>query len=215
MSAPAPTTALLDFDGVVAEVDREAALRAARKFEGCFRMSPDRIIDEHFYGNPENRRLDLGLTTTDEVREAIRPSLWTGSREQWFRWWEEVENAYAVSPEMGRLLDDLAGGCALGMVSDNHIGFRDWLEARPDIADHFDVVVCSAEEGCKKPAREIFEAAVSRLGATFRETVFLDDDESNVRTARRHGLRAIHFRTVEQARRDLLATGALPPRGTP
>ncbi|HEX2095571.1 MAG TPA: HAD family phosphatase [Longimicrobiaceae bacterium] len=204
MSGRVATEAILfDFDGVVASVDLDAVFSLARSYEPHFLVPPPRLIAEHFYDNPRNPELDLGLTTVEAVREAMRPALWRGPREEWLAWWQAVEDAYAVPPGMAELLSWLRGRYRLGMLTDNHLGFRRWLQDRPDIGGYFDVVVCSAEEGLKKPEESLFLRAVERLGATLATTVYVDNDPRNVYAARRLGLRSVHFRSVEQAREEL------------
>lgn len=195
--------AILDFDGVVANVDIERAITAALPYAECFALPPRQILNDFFYHNPRNRDLDLGLVTAEAVRTAMRPQLWRGRPDDWLAWWEAVENAYQISVTMCELLDELGSRCRLGLVTDNHLGFRSWLKTRPDIGRYFDVVVCSAEIGVKKPARMIYQIAANQLGASLHNAIYLDDDSENVRAAQLLGIPSIHFESVTQARSEL------------
>ena len=73
-----------------------------------------------------------------------------------------------------------------------------WLDAREMVSTYvnkqvFDVSVFSAEEGVRKPDPEIYKRALSRLGVTPQEAIFVDDRLKNVQGARQVGMQAIHF----------------------
>jgi putative hydrolase of the HAD superfamily len=75
--------------------------------------------------------------------------------------------------------------------------------ARCGMAELFEVVINSAEEGVQKPDRRIYEIALERLGLPASEVVFVDDREENVIAARELGMSGIVFRTTEQTIADL------------
>ncbi|HZD11332.1 MAG TPA: HAD-IA family hydrolase, partial [Candidatus Binatia bacterium] len=61
------------------------------------------------------------------------------------------------------------------------------------IADAFDLIVCSAEENVMKPDPEIYRRALSRLNRKPGEAVFIDDNQENVATAQSLGMKAIRY----------------------
>lgn len=63
------------------------------------------------------------------------------------------------------------------------------------IEDAFDLIVCSAEEGIMKPDVEIYMRTLERLGTQPKESIFVDDNESNIQAAGKLGMRTILFRT--------------------
>jgi 2-haloacid dehalogenase len=79
---------------------------------------------------------------------------------------------------------------------------------------HFRGVVVSGEVKTMKPRRRIFELLLERHGLAAADCVFIDDAEKNAIGAREAGLHAIHFRSPEQLRRELVALG-LPVRAAP
>lgn len=90
-----------------------------------------------------------------------------------------------------------------GLISNAFDDLRPLLEERLGIADAFDVVVISAEEGIKKPQAGIYQAALQRLGVEPGESVFVDDFLENVKAAQALGMYAVHFRTADQARAEV------------
>ena len=61
----------------------------------------------------------------------------------------------------------------------------------------------SYEEGVKKPALEIYERMVRRIGANSAEILFVDDKLVNVEGARRAGMRAVEFTNLPDLRRRI------------
>lgn len=86
----------------------------------------------------------------------------------------------AVLAEIDRLRQT---GLRVGAVTNNWESMRDG-----SLADHFDVLVESCLEGVRKPEPEIFERALSRLGADPATTLMLDDIGPNLKTARALGM---------------------------
>ena len=85
---------------------------------------------------------------------------------------------------------------------------REWehrWRAMLPVDEIFDVVVDSAFVGIRKPAPEIYELTLQRLGVTAQDAVFLDDIEINCDAARAVGMTAVWFRSSEQAIEELEA----------
>ena len=82
---------------------------------------------------------------------------------------------------------------------------RDKIENDWDINHLFDDIIISYEVGLIKPDPAIFDLALSRLGISAHDTVFIDDRIKNIHGARQHGIHAIHYQTREQALADLNA----------
>jgi len=60
----------------------------------------------------------------------------------------------------------------------------------------FDELVFSCDVGINKPAREIYELCLDRLGLRPDECLFVDDSAENVQGARAAGMASIHFKTL-------------------
>lgn len=96
-----------------------------------------------------------------------------------------------------------AAGVATGIVSNSEGKLAELFE-RLGIARWFDVVLDSGVEGVQKPAPEIFERALTRLGVRAEDAVYAGDIVSvDVEGARRAGMRAVlvdpfdHYAGVE------------------
>lgn len=86
-----------------------------------------------------------------------------------------------------------AAGYHLGILSNASDIARDMFARVYGVADHFDSITISAEEGVMKPDPRIFQIALKRAGVEPHEAVFVDDVLVNVEAARRAGMLAVHF----------------------
>jgi FMN phosphatase YigB (HAD superfamily) len=92
-----------------------------------------------------------------------------------------------------------------GVISNAFLNARLLSATTWKLADAFDVMVFSAEEGLLKPDAEIYRRALSRLGVQAGQAVFVDDFIENVEAAQRLGMAAIHFTGRDQALGELSA----------
>jgi len=89
------------------------------------------------------------------------------------------------------------------LLSNAFANLRALLEERWKIADLFDHLVISAEEGVAKPDPRIYRIALDRAGVAPAEAVFTDDLIENVEGARAVGMHALHYQNPEQVMADL------------
>ena len=90
-------------------------------------------------------------------------------------------------------------GYKLAICTNN---IREWearWRAMLPVDEIFDVVVDSAFVGSRKPEPQIYEITLERLGASPEATLFIDDVDVNCDGARQLGMRAIRFRSTDQA----------------
>jgi len=92
----------------------------------------------------------------------------------------------------------LRPGVKTGMLTNAFRSARRDLEHKWKIADAFDVIVVSAEEGVVKPDPRIYRIVLERLGADPGTSLFVDDVEENVEGARRVGMQALRFESTPQ-----------------
>ncbi|MBR4391902.1 MAG: HAD family phosphatase [Bacteroidales bacterium] len=71
------------------------------------------------------------------------------------------------------------------------------------VLDLIDDMVISGVEHVMKPDRRIFELALKRFGIEASETVFIDDNPNNVKTANELGIRGIRFQSRERLLSEL------------
>jgi 2-haloacid dehalogenase len=84
-----------------------------------------------------------------------------------------------------------------------------FARARPmyPLLDEFEGILVSGDEGLIKPDPAIFRLLFARYSLTPERCAFLDDSLRNVEAAAALGMKAIHFRSPEQARADFASLG--------
>jgi putative hydrolase of the HAD superfamily len=116
------------------------------------------------------------------------------------RWFEHLE------PNQ-ELLDYLRGlrerGLRLALLTNNVREWEPLWRAKLPVDELFELVVDSAFVGVRKPDPEIYLLTLERLDLPAEACVFLDDNELNVRAARELGMRAVWFRSTDQAIADV------------
>lgn len=123
--------------------------------------------------------------------------------------WSMMSHSRTPDPYMFPVLQRLSNShlFVLGALSNTIIfppGHPFGLPIIPDIRPLFNIFVASAEVGLRKPQREIYELALSRIdahdkerggqGIKMAEVLFLDDIGENLKTARQLGMRTLKVR---------------------
>jgi HAD superfamily hydrolase (TIGR01509 family) len=97
------------------------------------------------------------------------------------------------------------------MISNASDSLRADLEKKHGVADAFDLIVTSAEEHTMKPAPDIYERTLRKLGRKAEEAVFIDDFERNIKTASDLGMAVIHYRPGVDVVAELAELGVMVP----
>jgi len=98
-------------------------------------------------------------------------------------------------------------GLLTGILSNMGDNVLESIEREFKWLDGFDVKVWSYQLGIAKPDPAIYLYILEKLGTQAGATLFLDDKQVNLDAARKLGMQAILFSTVEQLRQDLIASG--------
>lgn len=90
--------------------------------------------------------------------------------------------------------DAQAAGHPVGILTNDLRAFHSehWIE-RIEIVGDVDVVVDGSVEGHLKPAPRLYELLSERLGVSYADMVFLDDQPTNIRGAEALGIPSVWF----------------------
>lgn len=91
------------------------------------------------------------------------------------RWHSELEKPY---PDTEVVLQELSKKYTLGIIANQSVGCKDRLE-RWGIAQYFDLVIASAEEGVEKPNPDIFRRALERADCLPNKALMVGDRMDN------------------------------------
>ncbi len=137
---------------------------------------------------------------SDELSSALgRPIELQGFGEQYF-------DNLDPNERMIRYMRELQGRRFKLAICTNNV--REWEQlwrAKLPVDEIFDVVVDSAHVGTRKPEPQIYELTLRRLGVSAPRALFIDDLEHNCEGARAVGIKAIWFRSTDQAIEEIEA----------
>ena len=90
-----------------------------------------------------------------------------------------------------------------------NFSWEKWVSVLPDFPflEKFDGVVVSGLEGMVKPDPRLFQLFCDRYSLAPDTCVMIDDNQTNVISARSIGMKALHFTSPEKLRADLVALG--------
>ena len=97
-----------------------------------------------------------------------------------------------IDDDMVTLIEQLPSELLLGILTNNHDKFEDYL-ARVGLEKHFDKVVNTHRVGVAKPDPESYLTALNYLGVQPSECLFIDDVLTNVEGAESIGLKSHLF----------------------
>jgi HAD superfamily hydrolase (TIGR01509 family) len=107
-----------------------------------------------------------------------------------------------VYPETIPVLDWFAArGYRMGVISDTFPSLRLTLEA-VGLDQYFDVFVCSDQVGVMKPEPLIYQTALSLLGVSAKDSLYVDDYDVEADGARALGFTAFHICRDSQPTKD-------------
>ena len=98
-------------------------------------------------------------------------------------------------------------GHHLFALSNLHLESIDHLEKEYSFLDMFEGKVISCRIKKVKPESEIYEYIIKTYNLDVNDTVFIDDVSLNLETASMLGINTIHFRNIQQCRRELTDLG--------
>lgn len=159
-------------------------------------------LENQFFDNESGDRAQLGEISIDQHWENIRQVLGLKKDEM-----EQVRDEFwggdKLDMELVGYIRSLRAAYKTGLLSNSFSNLRRVVTEMWEIADAFDEIIISAEEGLVKPDARFYQLALERIGVAPTEAVFIDDMLRNIEGARHVGLHAVHFQTPEQARTDL------------
>ena len=189
---------LFDFGGVMAVQKREDIWKY---FEKVFDIGP--VVLESFFQEYGHQMQRGELLVRDYSKLIEKKFHVNGVEKEWEKFYRNERN---VNRDMVGFVKKLKEKYAVGLIS-NANDLRVRLDREKGLYHLFDPIIISCEVGFMKPERGIFDIALKRLGNKAGECVFIDDREKLLDTPKSMGFHVIHFRNVEQLKKDLEKLG--------
>lgn len=192
---------IFDVGGVLIRTESVAPREALGK---RFGLGPWELHDVIFK-SPLAEQATVGQVKDEAVWEQVRQQLKFPIEEM-----KQFQDAFWAGDVLDEPLVDWVaskrGQYRTGILSNAWPNARGFLTGLPKLAQAFETLVISAEEGLRKPHPEIYRRILNRLGVTGQEAVFVDDVLENIEAARQLGMTGLHYKpglNVPQALADL------------
>ncbi|MBX3056595.1 MAG: HAD family phosphatase [Anaerolineae bacterium] len=180
---------IFDFGGVILRTQDWSGRRRWEKRLGL----PEHGAEQLVFNSEMGRQAQHGRITTNELWQWVGQTCGLSAADlAQFRadfWAGDV-----LDGEMVAMIRGLRPSYQTALISNAFNDLRDVLTNQFAIADAFDVIVISAEEGIMKPDPRLYQIALERLGCRPEEAIFIDDFAYNIAGAQAVGLHAIHFK---------------------
>ena len=193
---------MTDFGGVLV---RTGSDQSRRNLERRIGLAPN-TVEEIVFAGDVSLRAQSGEVAEAMIWETLARDLnlnEVGLTGQQFR--DEFFADDFLDEELISFIRSLRPAYKTGLISNAWSNLRAVLRDTFRIDDAFDSIVVSAEEKVMKPDERIYRIALDRLRVKPYEAIFLDDLQINVDAANALGMQAVHFKSSEQARRDIRA----------
>ncbi|MCH5247864.1 MAG: HAD family phosphatase [Muribaculaceae bacterium] len=186
---------LFDLGGVIMNIKRENAVKALTDLG---MKDADKLLGDYVQ-HGVFLQLEEGKLSPQEFREAARSYFPDGGKGVTDR---QIDDAFikfltGIPVHRLRALEKLHKNYGIYMLSNTNpiMWNEDILNAFKtdghDINYYFDGIVTSFEAHCVKPHPEIFEYTIEKLKIKPEETIFLDDSQQNLDTARKLGFETL------------------------
>jgi putative hydrolase of the HAD superfamily len=177
------------------------------RYEMELGLAPD-TINAVMFDSPHWQDALVGKTDMDGYWHAVGPALGLHTPEAVAAFRNRYYADERINTGVVRMIRRLSAAHSLAILSNHPPGLRQWLEDWK-LADRFDVVFCSGNEGVAKPDPRAFRETLRRLNVSAGEAVFVDDTLEHVAAARELGIHAVHYTTTDALRRELEVLGCL------
>jgi epoxide hydrolase-like predicted phosphatase len=189
---------IFDLGGVLL---RTTDFKPREQLAACLYMSWYQL-EEFIFGGESGDRAQRGEISVQQHWENLRQQINYSPQE-----FQSLLDTFFAHDEIDESLiyyvHELHKTYKTALLSNAWNDLRQVIREKWQFEDAFDAMIISAEVGLVKPDPRIFQLAVDRLGVQANRTVFVDDQQRNVRGAKAVGLKAIQFQTAQQMRFDL------------
>ncbi len=174
-------------------------------FDGLFN---DEEKKKHFYQHicttDWNEQQDAGRSLKEATDELLAQHLdWKVYIEAFYGRWEEMLGG--PIQETVQILEALKNKRMVKLYALTNWSAETFPVAlkRYDFLHWFDGRVVSGEEKMRKPYPEFYQILLNRFHLKAEETLFIDDNERNVRAAEKMGIHGIWFKSAAQLKTTL------------
>ncbi|MFH1478774.1 MAG: HAD family phosphatase [Candidatus Omnitrophota bacterium] len=195
---------LSDLGNVLVNFDHKIAVRKILQYTA----KNEEDIYNLFFDSGLTSLYERGKLSPEEFFDRVKDDLGLDIRqEDFFDIWNNIFFEVPLNIKIHTLLRKVKGECKLIMLSNINKTHFEFLKDRYSIFKDFDKLVLSYEVGFRKPAPEIYDAAVEKAGVPRDKVFYIDDRRDLVEAAAKLGIKGVAFTGEEaflEAEREIL-----------
>jgi len=186
---------IFDLGNTVFNIDFDKALEYWAEVSG---VSID-ILQKKYHYDEKQKVFETGAINevhfANHINEMLNIEL---SFEDYEIGWNRIFLDYVENVE--QVILQLKGKYVLAILSNTNLTHQKyWSKKYQSVLSHFDHSFLSNEMGLIKPDPKIYQAVSDKLGIPFKEMIFIDDKEENIKAAEHLGITGIVIKTPQQA----------------
>ena len=160
----------------------------------------DRAIN--YAGDRLVLRFQKGIISEDTLWEEVCRTLKVQKPSSPSLWYDAFRKSFKPRTEMFSLASKLkSDGYRVGLLSNAEIPAMKFFEEQR--YDMFEATIFSCAVGVSKPERRIYEIVLDALQVLPHEAIFIDDREDFIDSAKKIGIKTIHFISQPQVKTEL------------
>ena len=117
--------------------------------------------------------------------------------QEFFSIWNDIFFETPLNKKIQNFLRSVKGEYKIVMISNINEAHFEFLKQKMPIFLEFDKLILSYGIGFRKPAREIYDAAIESVGAEASKTFYIDDRADLIEAAAKLGIRGVTFNGEE------------------
>ena len=179
-----------DLGNVLVNFDHRIAVK---KILACTQKS-EQDIYQLFFDSGLTKEYEEGLISSSDFFKRVRDSLNLDmDDETLLPIWNDIFFETQLNTDIQGLLRSVKGRYKLAMISNINETHWEFLKEKMPIFNVFDKLVLSYEVGFRKPAVEIYNAALESVGVAPSKAFYIDDRQDLIEAAFRFGIKGVAF----------------------
>lgn len=183
---------IFDFGNVIASFDHMLTCKRLSDFSP---LKPDEIY-EIIFKNGLEKRFDEGRLTPMEFYTQIKKGAQGTDQFSFAEFDSAWKNIFTENPTIENVLESIKPGVEKYLLSNTNALHWEHISQMPIIKKYFSDpshLILSFAVGARKPAKEIYTAAIKKTGAEPKEILYIDDVPEYVDTFRSLGGKGIVY----------------------
>jgi len=194
---------IFDFGNVICYFTNDILIQ---RISDLGKKTKEEVFELIYKKSDITKRFESGIITSEEFYEELSSICGLNIS------YEELKEVYSKDKftpveGMNELIESLKKKYKIGLLSNTGPWDYDYVLKVAPIVKTFDTITTSFEAGAMKPSPMIFEDALKKSQLKPEECLYTDDIADYVEAAKRMGMKAVQFTTIEKFKIDLKSFG--------